>query len=163
MGWWFGRKSAPADARPFVPAWLCSSDAAEVGFADAAVLSPGRFLLTRLLRGRYATDWAMDTHASSDVFLLIDPASLQSIPLPISVRGAVVTASCRLADSTVSTQRLVDGRSLRTGLFIDGEQVVGRRAAAIAAPSGGATIDTEARAAVSQILEGLRQHGLIDS
>ena len=32
MGWWFGRKSAPADARPFVPAWLCS-DAAEEGFA----------------------------------------------------------------------------------------------------------------------------------
>ena len=32
MGWWFGRKSAPADARPFVPAWL-QSDAAEVGFA----------------------------------------------------------------------------------------------------------------------------------
>jgi hypothetical protein len=32
MGWWFGRKSAPADARPFVPAWL-QNDAAEVGFA----------------------------------------------------------------------------------------------------------------------------------
>jgi HK97 family phage portal protein len=32
MGWWFGRKSAPADARPFVPAWL-QSDATEVGFA----------------------------------------------------------------------------------------------------------------------------------
>jgi hypothetical protein len=32
MGWWFGRKSAPADARPFVPAWL-HSDAAEEGFA----------------------------------------------------------------------------------------------------------------------------------
>jgi HK97 family phage portal protein len=32
MRWWFGRKSAPADARPFVPAWL-QSDAAEVGFA----------------------------------------------------------------------------------------------------------------------------------
>ena len=32
MGWWFGRKSAPADVRPFVPAWL-QSDAAEVGFA----------------------------------------------------------------------------------------------------------------------------------
>jgi hypothetical protein len=134
-----------------------------IQFADAAVLSPGRFQLTRLLRGRYATDWAMATHASGDVFLLIDPASLQSIPLPISVRGTVVTASCRLADSTVTTQRLVDGRSLRTGLFIDGEQVVGRRAAAIAAPAGGATIDTEARAAVSQILEGLRQHGLIGS
>jgi HK97 family phage portal protein len=32
MGWWFGRKSAPADARPFVPAWL-SNDSAEEGFA----------------------------------------------------------------------------------------------------------------------------------
>ena len=32
MGWWFGRKSAPADARPFVPAWL-SNDSAEAGFA----------------------------------------------------------------------------------------------------------------------------------
>ena len=31
MGW-FGRKSAPADARPFVPAWL-RNDAAEEGFA----------------------------------------------------------------------------------------------------------------------------------
>ena len=32
MGWWFGRKSAPADARPFVPAWLSTADQ-EVGFA----------------------------------------------------------------------------------------------------------------------------------
>ena len=32
MGWWFGRKSAPADARPFVPAWL-TSDSQEEGFA----------------------------------------------------------------------------------------------------------------------------------
>lgn len=32
MGWWFGRKSAPADARPFVPAWL-STESQEVGFA----------------------------------------------------------------------------------------------------------------------------------
>lgn len=35
MGWWFGRKSAPADARPFVPAWL-RNDAAEEGFARSA-------------------------------------------------------------------------------------------------------------------------------
>ena len=32
MGWWLGRKSAPADARPFVPAWL-NSDSVEEGFA----------------------------------------------------------------------------------------------------------------------------------
>ena len=33
MGWLFGRKSAPADARPFVPAWLQQTNAAEEGFA----------------------------------------------------------------------------------------------------------------------------------
>jgi len=32
MGWWFGRKAAPADARPFVPAWL-NTDSQEEGFA----------------------------------------------------------------------------------------------------------------------------------
>jgi HK97 family phage portal protein len=32
MGWWFGRKSAPADVRPFVPAWL-RNEAVEEGFA----------------------------------------------------------------------------------------------------------------------------------
>src|SRR5581483_1244533 len=32
MGWWFGRKSAPADARPFMPAWL-KDTSAEEGFA----------------------------------------------------------------------------------------------------------------------------------
>ena len=32
MGWWFGRKNAPADARPIVPAWL-RTDATEEGFA----------------------------------------------------------------------------------------------------------------------------------
>jgi HK97 family phage portal protein len=37
MGWWFGRKSAPADARPFVPSYaslgLQQTHAAEEGFA----------------------------------------------------------------------------------------------------------------------------------
>ena len=31
MGWWFGRKAAPADARALVPAWLSASE--QVGFA----------------------------------------------------------------------------------------------------------------------------------
>jgi len=34
MGWWFGRKSAPADARPFVPAWL-TNVGEEEGFWNA--------------------------------------------------------------------------------------------------------------------------------
>lgn len=47
------------------------------------------------------------------------------------------------------------------GLFVGGEQVVGARAAAIAAPAGGSTVDSQARTAVAQILSALRQHGLI--
>ena len=36
MGWWFGRKSAPADARPFVPSWSVlglSNDSVKEGVA----------------------------------------------------------------------------------------------------------------------------------
>lgn len=46
-------------------------------------------------------------------------------------------------------------------LFVDGEQLVGPRGAAIADPSGGEAIDVEARAAIAAVLAALRAHGLI--
>ncbi len=52
---------------------------------------------------------------------------------------------------TVSASRVV----------IDGDQVIGAQADAIADPAGGTIIDAEARSAVSQILSVMRQHGLI--
>jgi hypothetical protein len=94
---------------------------------------------------------------------MIDPSSLQPIILPASARGSVVTASCQVAGGTVTASRLIDGRSLRTGVFVDGEQVVGARANAIPAPSGGTTIDSEARSAIEEILATIRQHGLIET
>jgi hypothetical protein len=48
-----------------------------------------------------------------------------------------------------------------TQLVIGGEQVVGGRAAAIAPPSGGTVVDSEARAAIAAILDALSGHGLI--
>lgn len=48
-------------------------------------------------------------------------------------------------------------------LLVDGQQVVGPRTAAIADPSGGISVDAEARSAVAQILGALRQHGLIST
>jgi hypothetical protein len=49
-----------------------------------------------------------------------------------------------------------------SSLLIDGQQVVGSRAAPIPAPTGGATIDGEARGAIDQILVAMREHGLIE-
>jgi hypothetical protein len=50
-----------------------------------------------------------------------------------------------------------------SSLVLGGEQVVGPRLAAIADPSGGTTVDGEGRAAITQILAALRQHGLIEA
>jgi hypothetical protein len=44
---------------------------------------------------------------------------------------------------------------------IDGQQVVGGRAAAIDSPAGGAVVDVETRSAIDAILTAMRQHGLI--
>ena len=44
---------------------------------------------------------------------------------------------------------------------IGGQQVVGSRGGAIAAPAAGSVIDAEARTAISAILSALRLHGLI--
>jgi hypothetical protein len=49
------------------------------------------------------------------------------------------------------------------GLYLDGDKVVGARQGAIVAPTGGATIDTEARSTLTAILVALRTHGLIES
>jgi hypothetical protein len=48
-------------------------------------------------------------------------------------------------------------------LFVEGVQVVGSRAAAIAEPAGGMMVDAEARVAITAVLEALREHGLIDT
>ncbi|MDA5194959.1 DUF2793 domain-containing protein [Govanella unica] len=48
-----------------------------------------------------------------------------------------------------------------TALRVNGTQVVGVRAGAIAAVSGGTTVDSEARAALNALLAACRGHGLI--
>lgn len=53
------------------------------------------------------------------------------------------------------------GRIAGAALTIGGVQVVGARRPAIAAPSGGATVDAEARVALAAMLAALAAHGLI--
>ena len=53
------------------------------------------------------------------------------------------------------------GAERAAALLIGGSQVVGGRQPAIADPSGGASIDTQSRAAIGAVLAALRNHGLI--
>lgn len=48
-------------------------------------------------------------------------------------------------------------------LFVEGQQVVGPREAAVAEPVGGTVVDAQARAAISAVLAALRAHGLIEA
>jgi hypothetical protein len=55
-----------------------------------------------------------------------------------------------------------DGSIAAAALRISGVQVVGMRQPAVPSPSGGTTIDAEARSAVASIIVALKTHGLID-
>lgn len=46
-------------------------------------------------------------------------------------------------------------------VVVEGNKVVGARAAPVAAPAGGTVVDVQARAAITAILTALRGHGLI--
>lgn len=63
-----------------------------VQFGRADQLGPGLFRLTRLLRGRRGTEWAAAAHAVGDLFCMIDPNSLRSVPLAAGAIGAALTA-----------------------------------------------------------------------
>ena len=55
-----------------------------------------------------------------------------------------------------------DGEWPVSALTIGGQQIVGPRLETVPSPSGGTTIDAEARAAVDAIIVALRTHGLIE-
>ena len=88
--------------------------------------------------------------------------------LPSGWRFIVPPEGLRLTEraSGIEWRRLANGWSIgvvkANQLVIGGQQVVGAREAAVAAPSGGSTIDTEARACLQDILSALRTHGLIE-
>jgi len=55
-----------------------------------------------------------------------------------------------------------DGSLPAAALVIAGQQVVGPRLPDVPSPSGGTTIDAEARASVDALIATLKSHGLID-
>jgi hypothetical protein len=80
---------------------------------------------------------------------------------PVDGLTALVKASGQFATYNGGSWEL--GQLRGVGLSVGGNQVVGARLAAVAEATGGAVIDTEARATIAAILDRLRQHGLIAS
>ena len=54
------------------------------------------------------------------------------------------------------------GEVAAAAILVAGQQVVGERQPAVPSPSGGTTIDVEARAAIDALTVALRTHGLIE-
>ncbi|MBX9814174.1 MAG: hypothetical protein K2X76_05690, partial [Sphingomonas sp.] len=61
-----------------------------VQFGAATPLGANRWRLTRLLRGRRGTEAAAGTQRAGDAFVLLDPDTLVSLPLPLATLGGEV-------------------------------------------------------------------------
>lgn len=78
------------------------------------------------------------------------------------VEGMTVWSLADTLEARFVADSWVVGDARATRLMIGGEQVVGARQPGIVGPTGGVTIDTEARAVLTLIVSTLAAHGLID-
>lgn len=62
-------------------------------FGDAEPLAPGRFRLSRLLRGRRGSEWTMGQHVEDEPFALIDARALKGISVGASLVGTGMTVT----------------------------------------------------------------------
>jgi hypothetical protein len=72
-------------------------------FCNVEPLGQGKFRLTRMLRGRAGTEWAMNDHAIGEPFALIERGTLTSVAIPPWVTGANVSATIHNLSGDLST------------------------------------------------------------
>lgn len=113
-----------------------------IQFGQADPIGAGQFRLSRLVRGIRGTEVA--AHSIGEQFLLVESGALKPIALPPWAAGYDVTAVSGDQSATLRLPR----RPVP---------------AAIADPAGGMTTDSEARAAITQMLAAMREQGLLTS
>lgn len=64
-----------------------------VQFGTATETGSGLFRLSRLLRGRWGTEWAMAAHQAGETFILLDPARLRTLSLSVQDIGATLSVT----------------------------------------------------------------------
>ena len=87
-----------------------------IQFGQAVPSGSGCFKLSRLLRGRRGSEWAMAGHAAGEDFCLLDARSLKAITLPAEMLGTKVTVTARApGDSAAppSVARDANGEAMR--------------------------------------------------
>lgn len=84
-------------------------------FGIAQPLGGGRFHLSRLLRARGGTEWATSGHKPGERFVLLEPAGLMKLNLPVSATGTVIALSpFGLADGeTAAVEHRIGGAGIR--------------------------------------------------
>ncbi|MFN3945197.1 MAG: phage tail protein [Allosphingosinicella sp.] len=85
-----------------------------IQFGRAEPLGDGRFLLSRLLRGRRGTEWAAHDHQAGEDFALIDARDIVLVEAPAESLGAEawVRAAGRGDPAPVSAVRRIGGAAL---------------------------------------------------
>lgn len=86
-----------------------------IQFGNVLALGNGAFRLSRLLRGRRGTEWAMPGHAAGETFVLLDPQRLRNVAVTSMQVGVTITVTPGgLADSGANAETLVvSGEALR--------------------------------------------------
>lgn len=87
-----------------------------IQFAGAELLSPGKYRLSNLLRGRLGTEWAVGTHGAFERFVLLD-AAVVPVTLPTGSLGQswnfrAVTAGTKL-NTGIEVAQVIAGNSLK--------------------------------------------------
>lgn len=83
-----------------------------IQFGEAVATGTGRFRLSRLLRGRGGTEWAIGGHQSNEAFALLGDGRTVTLRLPQWVKGATATAA-PASGSGEAVSALAGGEALR--------------------------------------------------
>lgn len=78
-----------------------------------------------------------------------------------NVFGSGIGGSVAVSGSTDDDVSMISGNSGSPGIFVGANQVLGAQGATISDPTGGGTVDSEARTAIDSLIDRLQAHGLI--
>lgn len=87
-----------------------------IQFGQAEALAPGRFRLSRLLRGQRGSEWAIKEHSIGEDFVLLDARTAKPIAFPVEMLGTAVTITAHgIGDgpSPPSVGRIANGEAMR--------------------------------------------------